>query len=170
MGLPRKLKNMMLFNAGAAYLGETASFTMPKLGRKFEEYRGGGMDGPVKIDMGSEPLEAEWSCGGPMRDVLRQYGVTSVIGVQLRFVGAFQNDDTGQVDTIEIVVRGRHEEIDMGEQKPGEGGEFKVKTAVAYYKLTWNGVTEIEIDQLGMVFVVGGVDRLAEIRAALGIF
>jgi len=170
MGLPRKLKNMMLFNTGAAYLGDIASFTTPKLGRKFEEYRGGGMDGPVKIDMGSEALEAEWSCGGPMRDVLRQYGVTSVTGVQLRFVGAFQNDDTGEVDTIEIVVRGRHEEIDMGEQKPGEGGEFKVKTAIAYYKLTWNGTTEIEIDQLGMVFIVGGVDRLAEIRDSLGIF
>jgi len=170
MGLPRKLKNMMLFNTGAAYLGEVVSFGTPKLGRKFEEFRAGGMDGPVKIDMGGEALESEWSCGGPMRDVLRQYGVTSVTGVGLRFVGAFQNDDTGEVDTIEIVVRGRHEEIDMGEQKPGEGGEFKVKTAIAYYKLTWNGVTEIEIDQLGMVFVVGGVDRLAAIRDALGIF
>ncbi|SDA21656.1 phage major tail tube protein [Sphingomonas sp. NFR15] len=170
MGLPRKLKNMMLFNDGVAYLGDIASFTTPKLGRKFEEYRGGGMDGPVKIDMGSEALEAEWSCGGPMRDVLRQYGVTSVTGVQLRFVGAFQNDDTGDVDTVEIVIRGRHEEIDMGEQKPGEGGEFKVKTAIAYYKLSWNGQTEIEINQLGMVFVVGGVDRLAPVRDAMGIF
>jgi len=170
MGLPRKLKNLMLFNAGLVYLGEIVSFTMPKLTRKFEDYRGGGMDGPVKIDMGGEPLEAEWSCGGPMRDVLRQYGATSVGGVQLRFVGTFQNDDTGDVDTIEIVLRGRHEEIDMGEAKPGEGGEFKVKTAIAYYKLTWNGATEIEIDQLGMIFIVGGVDRLAEIRASLGLF
>lgn len=170
MGLPRKLKNMMLFNAGVAYLGEVGAFTQPKLGRKFEEWRGGGMDGPVKIDMGSEALEAEWSCGGPMRDVLRQYGATGVADVQLRFVGAYQNDDSGEVDAIEIVVRGRHEEIDMGEAKPGEGGEFKVKTAIAYYKLTWNGVTEIEIDQLGMVFIVGGVDRMAEIRSKLGIF
>ena len=170
MALPRKLKNLMLFNAGLAYLGEVMSVTLPKLTRKFDEYRGGGMDSPVKIDMGGEAMDLEWVCGGPMRDVLRQYGAIGVADVQLRFAGAYQNEDTGEVDAIEIVVRGRHEEIDMGEQKPGEGSDFKVKTAVAYYKLTWNGVTEVEIDVLGMVFIVGGVDRLAEIRGALGIF
>ncbi|MFA6605649.1 MAG: phage major tail tube protein, partial [Sphingomonas sp.] len=130
----------------------------------------GGMDSPVKIDMGGEAMDLEWMCGGPMRDVLRQYGTIGVADVQLRFAGYYQNDDTGDGDAIEIIVRGRHEEIDMGEQKPGDGGDFKVKTTIAYYKLTWNGVTEIEIDALGMVLIVGGVDRLAQQRAALGIF
>jgi hypothetical protein len=170
MGLPRKLKDMMIFNDGLAYIGDASSFTTPKLGRKLEEYRGAGMDTPVKIDMGGEPLEAEWTCGGPMRDVLGQFGVTNVSGVQLRFAGNFQNDDTGDVDTIEVVIRGRHEEIDMGESKPGEGGEFKVKTAVAYYRLIWNGTPVITIDPLGMVFEVNGVDRLLERRTALGLF
>jgi P2 family phage contractile tail tube protein len=170
MALPRKLKNLMLFNTGLAYIGEVGSFTCPKLARKLEDWRGGGMDTGVKVDMGGEMLEAEWSCGGPMRDVLRQFGAVGVADVQLRFVGAYQNDDSGTVDSIEIVLQGRHEEIDMGEAKPGEGGEFKVKTQCAYYKLSWNGVTEIEIDALGMVMIVGGVDRLAEIRDALGIF
>ena len=170
MALPRKLKNLMLFNSGLAYLGEVMSVTLPKLTRKFDEYRGGGMDSSVKIDMGGEAMDLEWTCGGPMRDVLQQFGAIGVADVQLRFAGAYQNDDTGAVDSVEVVVRGRHEEIDMGEQKPGDAGDFKVKTAVAYYKLTWNGVTEVEIDALGMVFIVGGVDRLAEIRDALGIF
>lgn len=170
MALPNKLKNLMLFNAGLAYIGDVVSVTLPKLTRKLDEYRGGGMDSPVKIDMGGEAMDLEWTCGGPMRDVLRQYGAIGVADVQLRFAGAYQKDDTGDVASVEIVVRGRHEEIDMGEQKPGDGGDFKVKTAVAYYKLTWNGVTEVEIDVLGMTFTVGGVDRLAEIRGALGIF
>lgn len=169
MGLPRKLKNLMLFNDGVAYIGEVDAFTQPKLTRKLEEWRGGGMDTPVKVDMGGEALEAEWTCGGPMRDVLRQFGATGVADVQLRFVGAYQADDTGETTAYEIVVRGRHEEIDAGEAKVGEGGEFKVKTAVAYYKLVWNGVTEIEVDALGMTFVVGGVDRLSDVRNALGI-
>ncbi|MDB5690275.1 MAG: phage tail protein [Sphingomonas bacterium] len=170
MGLPRKLKDLMLFNDGAAYVGEVGSLTLPKLTRKLEGWRGGGMDSEIKIDMGGEAMDAEWSMGGPMRDVLRQYGATDASAVLLRFVGAYQNDDTGDVDRIEVVLRGRHEEIDMGEWKPGEGGEFKVKTSVAYYKLVWNGVTEIEIDVLGMVFMVGGIDRRAAIREALGIY
>ncbi len=167
MGLPRKLKDLMLFNDGQRYLGEVSSATLPKLTRKLEEWRGGGMDSAVKIDMGGEAMEMEWATGGPLRDVLRQYADTDIAGVQLRFVGAWQQDDSGDVDRIEIVIRGRHEEIDMGEAKPGEGGEFKVKTALSYYKLTWNGVTEIEADPLGGVLIVGGIDRRAAIRNAL---
>jgi P2 family phage contractile tail tube protein len=167
MGLPRKLKDLMLFNDGNRYLGDVGGATLPKLTRKLEEWRGGGMDSAVKIDMGGEAMEMEWTAGGPLRDVLRQFGESDIAGVQLRFVGAYQRDDDGDVDRIEIVIRGRHEEIDMGEAKPGEGGEFKVKTALAYYKLTWNGVTEIEADPLGGVLIVGGVDRRAAIRNAL---
>ncbi|BCA60232.1 phage major tail tube protein [Sphingomonas sp. HMP6] len=170
MALPFKLKQMMLFNDGLAYVGDVTSVTLPKLVRKLDEYRSGGMNRPAKIDMGGEALEMEFVCGGPMRDVFRQYGTPGMGGVQLRFAGSYQDDDSGEVAAIEVVVRGRHEEIDMGEAKPGEGTDFKVKSSLIYYKLTWNGVTEVEIDVLGMIEMVGGIDRMAEIRGALGIF
>ena len=167
MGLPRKLKDLRLFNNGLRYMGEVGSVTLPKLTRKFEEWRGGGMDSAVKVDMGGEAMEMEWVLGGPMVDVLAQFGDTDIAGVQLRFVGAWQTDDDSAVDRVEIVIRGRHEEIDMGEAKPGEGGEFKVKTALVYYKLTWNGVTVIEADVQNGTLIVGGVDRRASLTSAL---
>ncbi len=170
MALPPKLKDLMMFGSGLAYLGQVASFTLPKLTRKLDDWRGGGMDGVIKIDLGSEAMEAEWSLGGPMRDVLAQYAVVGVAGVGLRFACAYQQDDTGEVVSVEVEVRGRHEEIDMGEQKLGEGGEFKVKTAIAFYRLVWNGVTLIEIDVLAGTLIVDGIDRRAEIRAAIGIY
>lgn len=159
MPLPMKIKNMNMFNEGQSYLGQVASVTLPKLGRKLEGWRGGGMDGAVKIDMGAaEDLDLECQFGGPMRDVLRQFGGLTVAGIYLRFVGAYVDDATGTLDTIEITVRGRWEELEMGEAKPGEGGEFKTKFACAYYRLDWNGTTEIEIDRLNGVFNVGGQD------------
>lgn len=167
MALPRLLKNMNQFNEGNSWMGEVASITVPTLTRKLEEYRGGAMDGAVKYDMGGEPLEQEATYGGPMREILRQFGHTSASGVYQRFVGFYQDDSTGRAATIEITTRGRHEEIEMGEQKVGEPGEFKVKSTLTYYRLDWDGVTEIEIDLLNMVFQVGGVDRLAEQRAAI---
>ena len=99
--------------------------------------------------------------------MLKQFGVTKLAGVYRRYVGVNQNDETDTLDTVEVTVRGRHEEIDMGESKPGEGGEFKTKSSLVYYRLDWNGRTIIEIDVLNMVFMVDGVDRLAEMRAAL---
>ncbi|WP_336950582.1 phage major tail tube protein [Sphingobium aromaticivastans] len=170
MGLPRTLKDMMLFNEGFNYLGDCKSVSLPTLTRKTEEYRGAGMSGPVMMDMGMEAMEMKFTCAGPMRDVLRQWGTPTVDGVYLRFVGNYQQDDTSSVDHVEVIVRGRHTEIEMGDQETGEASEFNATFAVAYYKLEWNGRTEIEIDPLNMVEIVGGVDRLAERRAALGIF
>lgn len=168
MGFPRKLKQMALFLNGR-WMDENVSVTLPKLTRKFEEWRGGGMDRPVKIDMGGEALECEWVCGGWVRDVIRQFGHFSMAGIQLRFVGSFQNDDTGGITRVEITVRGRHEEIDRGESKPGDDTELKVKTACVFYQETWNGVEEAYIDVLGGIERFGGVDRMLPHRQALGL-
>ncbi len=78
MALPRKLKNMNLFNEGRSYLAEVPSVTLPKLTRKLEEYRGGGMDGTVKLDMGAEAMEMEFTAGGPLRDVLLQTTASAI--------------------------------------------------------------------------------------------
>ncbi|MCW2363532.1 MULTISPECIES: phage major tail tube protein [Sphingobium] len=170
MGLPRTLKNMMLFNEGSAYLGEVKTVTLPTLTRKMEEYRGGGMGAPISLDMGMEALSASFTAGGPLRDALRQFGIQTVDGVYLRFAGAYQQDDSGAVDAIEVVMRGRYSEIEMGDQEVGEPGEFSATVAIAYYKLIWNGRTEIEIDFINMIEIVDGVDRLAAQRNAIGLF
>ena len=170
MGKLRTLKEMNLFNEGFAYLGAAKTVTLPPLNRKMEEYRGAGMSGPVSIDMGMEAMELGFTCMGPMRDVLRQFGTPTIDGVYLRFVGDYESDDTGQFDHIEVIVRGRPSGIEMGDQEVGEMGDFKVKMPLAYYKLEWNGRTEIEIDPLNMIEIVNGVDRLAERRARMGMF
>lgn len=60
MALPSKLKNLNLFNDGLSYIGLVTEFKLPTLTRKMEEYRAGGMVGPVDVDLGQEKIEAEW--------------------------------------------------------------------------------------------------------------
>lgn len=171
MALPRKLKNLNCFNDGNNYMGVVQSFTMPKLTRKLEAYRGGGMNGAVNSDQGMDDgaLDVQWTCGGILESLLQQYGVTNASACLLRFTGALQRDDTGDVDAIEIVLRGRHKEIDHGEWKPGESSAITVSSVCSYFKYSLNGNTLIEIDLLNMVEIVNGVDRMAEQRKALGI-
>lgn len=169
MSLPRKLKNLNLFGDGESFIGQVTEVKLPTLTRKMEAYRGGGMSGEVDHDHGQEKIELESKFGGFMLPILRQYGVTRHDGVQLRFAGAYQRDDTGAVDAVEVVVRGRHTEIDAGTAKAGDDTEFSVKTSCSYYKLSVNGVTEIEIDLVNMVEIVNGVDRLADQRRAIGL-
>jgi P2 family phage contractile tail tube protein len=170
MALPRKLKNMNLFNDGQNYLAVARTVTLPTLARKMESYRGGGMGGPVKVDLGmsDDGIQLEWTLGGFDLTVLRQFGIPRADGVLLRFAGSYQQDDADGAQAVEIVVRGRHEEINPGDAEAGEDTEFSVVTTCSYYKLIVNGVTEIEIDLLNMVEIVNGVDRLAEHRRNIG--
>lgn len=169
MALPRKLKNMNLFNSGESYLGQVKEVVPPKLARKMEEWRGGGMDAPIKADMGREAISMEWTCGGLMKEVLSQEGVRQHNAVQLRFAGAYERDDTGEVDSVEIVVHGRHSEVDMGSASVGDDTDFKVVTEASYLKITVNGHVEREIDILNMIDKDrNGVDRLQAMREAIG--
>ena len=171
MGLPRVLTLMETYIDGIGYIGETKSMKLPPLSRKFENWRGGGMSRGVKLDMGGgDDWDIEHTYGGPIREVIRQYGMPTLTGVQIRWVGSFKNDDTGGIDVIEVVARGRHEEIDRGDMQVGEMGDFKVKTAAAYYKEIWNGRVEVEDDPLAGVLIVNGIDLMAAHRAAIGRF
>lgn len=170
MAMPRKLKNLMLFNDANIYRGVVKSVTLPALGRKMEAFRGGGMNGPVKADLGfsDDGIQFEWKTGGLDLISLKQFGMANASGVALRFAGAFEQDDTGEVSAVEIVVRGRHESIEMGEAKPGEDTEHTIKTTCTYYKLTVDNEEIIEVDLLNFIEKVDGVDMLEKQRNALG--
>ena len=168
MQLPRKLKDMNVFQNGTSFLGQAKSFVRPKLTLVTEEYRAGGLGGPIKIETGIAALEAEHTYGGVIPEIQRMFGVPTLDGVQLRYAGAYQREDTGQSDEVQIVLGGRHEELDAGSDAVGEDGEFKVKTACVYYKETLNGEVLIEVDILGRILRVGGVDRWAEMRGIIG--
>lgn len=169
MSLPRTLTHYNVFLDGISFIGETKEIDLPKLTRKMEGHRGGGMNGEVSVDLGMEPMEMTHTYAGHIREVYQSFGISKVDGVMLRFAGSYQRPDTGAVDAVEVVVRGRHKEIDPGKAKSGDVTELKVQSVLTYYKLTINGQVDVEIDLLNMVETSNGVDRLAEQRKAIGL-
>jgi P2 family phage contractile tail tube protein len=169
MALPRKLKDFNLFGDGNNWQGEVPSLTLPELARNMEEYRGGGMDGPVEIDMGQNLIEFQWTAAGIIAEIFNEYGTPIHDANLLRFNGSYESDETGEVIPVEVVVRGRHKTIAMGDAEAGSNNQIQTTTTCSYYKLTVNGQDIIEIDQAGMVFRVRGQDRLAQRRQALGL-
>jgi len=163
MSLPRKLKNMNAYVDGASYLGIISEYVEPKLALNMEEYRGGGMIGPVMLDNGLEAMEAEFTMAGHVAALIRKFGTTDVDGVRLRLVGAYQADDGTRAQAVEINLGGRFQEIDAGTAKAGDDTEHKYKTPVAYYRRVVDGRTEVEIDMQRGIFSVDGIDRYAEI-------
>lgn len=168
--IPRVLKNFNLIVDGRGYAGKIAELVLPKLTRKMEEYRGGGMNAPIEIDMGMEKLECEFSLKEYSEDVLKLFGLVDHAGVALRAKGALEADDaSGTVTPVEVTMRGRWREIDGGTWKPGEESAMKVAVALSYYKYVSDGATLIEIDVANMTEVIDGTDRMAQIREAIGV-
>ena len=165
MSLPKVLKGFNVRVDGEGWLGETESIELPKLTRKTEEWRGGGMDGAVDIDMGQDKLETTVTCGGLMKAAFAHYGELSVSKVPLMFYGSYEGDDG--VSAVEIEMRGHWTEFEMGSAKSGDKTEHKFKASLTYYKLVIDGTTKIEIDLVNLVFNVEGVDRFEARRRAL---
>ncbi|MDO8908902.1 MAG: phage major tail tube protein [Pseudohongiella sp.] len=169
MALPKKLKDFNLFGDGNNWQGQVPKLTLPELARSMEEYRGAGMDGVVEIDMGQALIVFDWTAGGLIVEVFNEYGTAIHDASLLRFTGSYESDETGEVIPVEVVLRGRHKTIGMGDAEGGSNNEMAISTTCSYYKLTVAGEEILEIDVPGMVFTVRGKDRLAERRRALGV-
>ncbi|CAM6561936.1 hypothetical protein ESCOCK354M_20300 [Escherichia coli] len=67
MAVPKHLRFFTLFVDGENEVGKVTSVTPPKLTRKTDSYRGGGMMGAVSIDLGLDDsaLDASFVTGIP---------------------------------------------------------------------------------------------------------
>lgn len=169
MNLPRKLKDFVVHGEGEAFIGESKTFTRPPLEMEGEDYRGSGMIAPIKLFNGLQALEVEHTYGGEIPALNRSFAAHALDASQLRFTGAYQHGVDQAYDHVEITVRGRTYAVDPGSDEIGGDSEATYKTACVYYKQVRNGVVEFEIDILNKVFLVGGIDRLAEERQILGL-
>lgn len=167
MGLPRKLKNMNAFVDGGSYLGTIGEYEEPKLAVATEDWRGGGMPGAVKVDLGLEAMEASLTMGGHVAALIRKFGTTAVDGVRVRLVGAYQADDGTAAQAVECYIGGRFTEIEPGKAKAGDDTEHKFTVPLAYYRRVVDGRVEVEIDMVSGVYVVDGIDRYAEIMSII---
>ena len=165
--IPEVLHNTNMFVGGISLQGDVPSLSLPKVTVKVEEYRAGGMDAPIDMDMGLEKLDSSFTTNGVRREVLKFFGQSDLTGFNASFRGAFKGQK-GVVKSVVATLRGSLKEVDPGDWKPGEKGEFKYAVAVTYYKLEIDGSVMFEIDPLNSIRVIDGTDQLASLRSALG--
>lgn len=165
--MPEVLKNFNVFVDGRGYAGVADEVTPPKLTVKTEEHRAGGMDAPVDIDMGMEKMTLEFTLSQYDKDVLKLFGVQNGATVPFTLRGAM-SADAGLVSPVVINARGMFTEVDGGTWKAGEKTQMKCTVSLRYYKLSIDGDTVIEIDVENMTRIIGGVDQLSLVRAAIG--
>ncbi|WP_320179669.1 phage major tail tube protein [Roseovarius pacificus] len=162
------LKNLNLFVDGRGYAGQLDEYNPPDLTLSTEDYRGGGMDAPVAIEMGQEPLETSFALIAYDADALSTWGVAEGSSVPLTVRGALESYD-GTVKPVVHRMRGKITSISRGTWAPGQKPTLTITMRPDYYQEVHNGTILHEIDVENMIRVVNGVDRLAAQRAALGL-
>lgn len=165
--LPKILKNFSAFVDGRGYAGRVDEITLPKLSIKTEEYRGGGMDVPIDIDLGMEKLEAEITFSEYDPELFRLFGIMDNSTVNFTLRGGLQG--TGDAEPVVINLRGKIKELDSGSWKAGDKATLKCMIAIFYYKFTIDRRELIEIDAENMIRKINGVDQLSSMRQALGV-
>jgi len=162
------LKNTALFVDGRGFAGNVEELTLPKLTLKTEEFRNGGMDAPIEVEMGMKKLESEFTLTRFDKNVLKLFGLAPGQLTPLTIRGAVISDDGTQTAVV-VNLQGIVREMDPGNWKPGEKATLKIMLALRYYRLTNGGDVVHEIDVPNMVRTIGGVDQLSAVRSALGI-
>lgn len=65
---------------------------------------------------------------------------------------------------VRVVLRGKCTKNSLGKIAKGKKGEPSVEIEVTYIKVEVNGETQVELDKLNFIYVVNGVDLMAQIR------
>lgn len=161
------LKNFNLFVDGRGFAGNIGEYTPPNPSILTEEFRAGGMDGPIALDMGQELMETSFNLRAYDADVLALWGVAPGNLIQVTARGALESVD-GTVKPVVHNMRVMIKAPDRGTWSPGQTTTLGIAATVEYFKETINGVLICEIDIPNMIRNVGGTDRLADIRTAIG--
>lgn len=167
--VPHTLKNFNLFiaksgSAQASLAGLITELTLPKLSIKTEEFRAGGMDAPIPVEVGMESLSCDFSLAEYNEATLKLLGLFDY-KTELTFRGAFDNGS--EVQPIIIKLNGVLKEEDFGSWKTGTLVTFKASFVATYYQLTINSTEIIEIDIPNMVRKIDGKDQLADWKNAI---
>jgi len=168
MAIPRVLKNFSLFVDGRGLAGTVSTLTLPTLTTKMEEFRGGGMDAPVEIDMGMEKLESTFELFDYDENILGLYGLADGAATQLTARGALRRDGEPAVSMV-VNMTGVIKEMDPGDWEAGEQTTMTCSIALRYLKITIGGTVAVEIDKVNMIRKINGADQLESIRTAIGI-
>lgn len=162
------LKYLNLTVDGRGYAGKIEEYNAPDLTLTTEDFRAGGMDAPIDIEMGMEKLTCSFVLTSYDADVLALWGVKKGGGVQFTARGSLESLDGSNKAVIHNMT-GTVLSVARGTWGSGNKPSLTITLTLTFYRETHDGRVLHEIDVPNMIRVVDGTDQLAEHRANIGL-
>lgn len=166
-----KLTDFAVFYNGEQKLG-TADITLPSIEYMSETLKGPGIGGEVEMPtMGqtsSMELQINWRT---INADLTELHAPRAHDLELRGAISHYDSSTGIIRQVPAVVkvRGMPKQLELGKLETSATMDASNTLEVIYIKVSYDGVTKIEIDKFARVFVINGTDYMAGVKAALGL-
>jgi len=167
--LPAVLKNFNVRVDGDSHAGTAKTISLPEIVKKTEEYRAAGMIGDIKLDLGFEAMESTINYTGVDARHIKQLTYCGVSDLPIRFLGAYERQDTCTHVVRDVYMRGSVTNLPLGEMELGNINEQELTYSVTYLKVVDDGATLLEIDFVNGVYIVGDKDMTSEINTRLGL-
>lgn len=162
--LPRVVKAFNTYIDGESYAGRADSVTLPQLAFTMEDHRAGGMDAPIKLELGMEAMTSTVVLSDYSEKIIPLIGVPDT---PLVFRGAVQAQGQN-AQAVVVNMRGMLGTTEFAEWTPGAKTPKTLTFELTYFRYRQNDVELAEIDIINMIRKFGGIDQLASQRAALG--
>lgn len=162
------LKYMNAFVDGRGYAGKVTEVNPPDLSVATEEFRAGGMDAPIDIDMGMEKMTCSFVFPSYDADLLVRFGVKEGTTIPFTIRGSLESRD-GTATAVVMNMRGKITSLQRGTWGSGQVPSLTVTMSLSYYSEVVDGVVINEIDAPNMVRIINGVDQLEAHRANIGL-
>ncbi|MGE5509924.1 MAG: phage major tail tube protein [Bacteroidota bacterium] len=163
------LRYYAVYLNGVGYMGEASEVKLPDLKMKSEEFRGGGMDMGVYVDLGMDPLQAEFKMFSYDPDVLARFGRYGLAQSTPLTFRAHLMGQGGQVATLKINMDVRLCEVTRDNWKAGSKTEVNYKCWVDFYEEFHNERRVLLFDPLNFHRTIDGVDMMSSARLSLGL-
>ncbi len=165
--IPEKVVNYNIYLGNDKLIGIKADVTLPKLEQMTETISGAGIAGSYESSVPGHfgKMEVDVTFNAVTEDAtsLLVPGAKSLV---LRASQQSYDVAAGEMNfrPLKITLKVLNKGIDLGKLSPGKSTETKAIFETTYIKVEENGKTLIELDKLNFIFVVNGVDVLADIR------
>ena len=168
MSLTYVLRKFIVYADGYGKLGEGENCKLPTMEINSEEFRGGGMDTPVKVDLGTNAFTLEFKLSSFDPQVYNLWGLYPGQDKQYTIRGSLAHM-AGSPFAAVAACRGNLQKVEADNFEPAKKILHTFTCELTYYKLTIGEQLIYDIDIENGKRVVGGVDQLLNDRVALGL-
>ena len=168
MSVTYVLRKFICYVDGFGKLGEGENMKLPVMEVTTEDFRGGGMDTPIRIDLGTTPLVMEFKLTSFDPQVYTKWGLYPGQEMQYTVRGSLAHQEGVPFAAI-AGCRGNLHKVEADNFEPGRKIQHTFTVNLTYYKLTIGEQPIYEIDIINGRRLVNGVDQLRPDHIALGL-